>query len=57
MKIAFSSSKILFYLMLTCIFFFQDSEPDIIDGLGAETGHVMATTVGGINGQPKQVQG
>lgn len=33
----------------------QDSEPDIIDGVGAETGHVIRTSIGGRNGQPKQV--
>lgn len=33
----------------------QDSEPDIIDGVGAETGHVIRTTIGGRNGQSKQV--
>lgn len=33
----------------------QDSEPDIIDGVGAETGHVIRTTIGGRGGQPKQV--
>lgn len=33
----------------------QDSEPDIIDGVGAEAGHVIRTTVGGRGGQPKQV--
>lgn len=34
----------------------QDSEPDIIDGVGAETGHVIRTTIGGRSGQPKQVR-
>lgn len=33
----------------------QDSEPDIVDGVGAETGHVIRTTIGGRNGQTKQV--
>ncbi|XP_042504291.1 shaggy-related protein kinase kappa isoform X2 [Macadamia integrifolia] len=32
----------------------RDSEPDIIDGMGAEAGHVIATTIGGRNGQPRQ---
>nr|GMC78609.1 shaggy-related protein kinase kappa [Ipomoea batatas] len=32
----------------------RESEPDIIDGVGAETGHVIRTTIGGRNGQPKQ---
>ena len=33
----------------------QDSEPDIIDGVGAEAGHVIRTTIGGNNGKSKQV--
>lgn len=33
----------------------QDSEPDVIDGVGVETGHVIKTTIGGRNGQPRQV--
>ena len=32
----------------------RDSEPDIIDGVGAETGHVIRTSIGGRNGQSKQ---
>ncbi|TYJ96286.1 shaggy-related protein kinase kappa isoform X1 [Cucumis melo var. makuwa] len=32
----------------------RDSEPDIIDGVGAEAGHVIRTTIGGRNGQSKQ---
>ncbi|XWS55326.1 hypothetical protein CRYUN_Cryun10bG0165400 [Craigia yunnanensis] len=32
----------------------RDSEPDVVDGAGAETGHVIRTTIGGRNGQPKQ---
>ncbi|KAK7821636.1 shaggy-related protein kinase eta [Quercus suber] len=32
----------------------RDSEPDVIDGVGAETGHVIRTTIGGRNGQVKQ---
>lgn len=33
----------------------QDSEPDIIDGVGTEAGHVIRTTIGGRNGQSRQV--
>ncbi|KAL6514706.1 transcriptional activator [Orobanche gracilis] len=33
----------------------RDNEPDIIDDVGAETGHVIRTTIGGRNGQSKQV--
>lgn len=36
-------------------FFYQEIEPDITDGVGAERGHIIATVVGGRNGQPKQV--
>nr|GMD04937.1 shaggy-related protein kinase kappa [Ipomoea batatas] len=32
----------------------RDSEPDVIDGVGVETGHVIKTTIGGRNGQPRQ---
>ncbi|KAF9684949.1 hypothetical protein SADUNF_Sadunf03G0003500 [Salix dunnii] len=32
----------------------RDSEPDIIDGVGAEAGHVIRTTIGGRNGQSRQ---
>ncbi|MBA0619972.1 hypothetical protein Godav_005756, partial [Gossypium davidsonii] len=31
-----------------------DSEPDVVDGVGAETGHVIRTTIGGRNGHSKQ---
>lgn len=34
----------------------QDSEPDVIDGVGAEAGHVIRTTIGGRNGQSRQVR-
>ncbi|KAF5951934.1 hypothetical protein HYC85_009878 [Camellia sinensis] len=33
----------------------RDSELDIIDGVGAEAGHVIRTTIGGHNGQSKQI--
>ncbi|CAN1143699.1 Shaggy-related protein kinase kappa [Linum perenne] len=32
----------------------QDSDLDVIDGVGAEAGHVIRTTVGGRNGQARQ---
>jgi hypothetical protein len=32
----------------------RDSEPDIIDGVGAEPGHVITTTLPGRNGQSRQ---
>ena len=31
----------------------QDIEPSIVDGMGAELEHIIATTIGGRNGQPK----
>lgn len=30
-------------------------EPAVVDGNGTETGHIIVTTIGGRNGQPKQV--
>ncbi|CAL5418282.1 unnamed protein product [Camellia sinensis] len=33
----------------------EDSELDIIDSVGAEAGHVIRTTIGGRNGQSKQI--
>ena len=30
-------------------------EATIVDGNGTETGHIIVTTIGGQNGQPKQV--
>ncbi|KAJ9547582.1 hypothetical protein OSB04_020125 [Centaurea solstitialis] len=32
----------------------KEMEPAIVDGNGAETGHIIVTTIGGRNGQPKQ---
>ncbi|CAD5315778.1 unnamed protein product [Arabidopsis thaliana] len=34
----------------------RDSEPDIIDGVGAEPGHVIRTTLPGRNGQSRQAK-
>jgi hypothetical protein len=33
----------------------QEVEATIINGKGTETGHIIVTTTGGMNGQPKQV--
>jgi hypothetical protein len=33
----------------------QEVEVTIINGKGTETGHIIVTTTGGKNGQPKQV--
>lgn len=33
----------------------QEIEAAVVDGNGAETGHIIVTTIGGKNGQPKQV--
>lgn len=30
-------------------------ETTVVDGNGTETGHIIVTTIGGKNGQPKQV--
>jgi serine/threonine protein kinase len=32
----------------------QELEATVVDGNGTETGHIIATTIGGRNGQPKQ---
>jgi glycogen synthase kinase 3 beta len=32
----------------------QEIEATVVDGNGTETGHIIATTIGGRNGQPKQ---
>ncbi|KAL8089222.1 shaggy-related protein kinase alpha-like [Apium graveolens] len=32
----------------------KEMEPAIVDGNGTETGHIIVTTIGGRNGQPKQ---
>ena len=42
--------------MILYVLSMQDSEPDVVDGVGAETGHVIRTTIGGRNGQSKQVE-
>lgn len=34
---------------------FQEVEATVVDGNGTETGHIIVTTIGGRNGQPKQV--
>lgn len=33
----------------------QEVEATVVDGNGAEAGHIIVTTIGGKNGQPKQV--
>lgn len=35
--------------------FVQEMEATVVDGNGTETGHIIVTTIGGRNGQPKQV--
>jgi hypothetical protein len=32
----------------------KELEATVVDGNGTETGHIIATTIGGRNGQPKQ---
>lgn len=53
---AFYFSFYSFYFVKFFRGFLQDSEPDIIDGVGAEAGHVIRTTVGARNGQSRQVR-
>ena len=43
-------------LVLTSYRDLQDIEPAVVDGNGTETGHIIVTTIGGRNGQPKQVE-
>lgn len=33
----------------------QEMSAQVVDGNGAETGHIISTTIGGKNGEPKQV--
>lgn len=42
------------YLM-RILWVLQEMEATIVDGNGTETGHIIVTTIGGRNGQPKQV--
>lgn len=56
-----------FYFLICHIFVWSDSpeffisaviqemEATVVDGNGTETGHIIVTTIGGRNGQPKQV--
>ncbi|OAY77993.1 Shaggy-related protein kinase delta, partial [Ananas comosus] len=44
-----------YFTFTECLSAMQDTEPDIIDGSGNEPGHVIATTIHGRNGLPKQV--
>lgn len=37
------------------VFLLQEMEATIVDGNGTEAGHIIVTTIGGKNGQPKQV--
>ncbi|KAF5769839.1 putative non-specific serine/threonine protein kinase [Helianthus annuus] len=32
----------------------QEMSTKVVDGNGAETGHIISTTIGGNNGEPKQ---
>ncbi|CAM6038958.1 unnamed protein product, partial [Sphagnum compactum] len=33
----------------------KEVEATVVDGNGTETGHIISTTIGGHNGQPKQI--
>ena len=37
------------------ILYMQEMDAAVVDGNGTETGHIIVTTIGGKNGQPKQV--
>jgi hypothetical protein len=37
------------------IVFLQEIVPSVVEGNGTEAGHVISTTIGGRDGQPKQV--
>lgn len=39
-----------------CAYYVQEMEATVVDGNGTETGHIIVTTIGGKNGQPKQVR-
>ena len=50
------------YLLIVLLMRYQDfqdmdvMEPTMVDGNGTETGHIIVTTIGGKNGQSKQVK-
>lgn len=47
-----------FVFLIHCFTVFtlwQEVEAAVVDGNGTETGHIIVTTIGGRNGQPKQV--
>lgn len=48
--------KYLVYLCQNLLNEMQEMEAAVVDGNGTETGHVIVTTIGGKNGQPKQVR-
>ncbi|KAL2342218.1 hypothetical protein Fmac_010158 [Flemingia macrophylla] len=39
-----------------CLFYshLQEMEPNVVDGSGTETGHIIVTIIGGKSGRPKQ---
>ena len=41
--------------MNTSVVAMQEMEAAVVEGSGTETGHIITTTIGGKNGQPKQV--
>ncbi len=43
----------VFSLLMVSVW--QEMEATVVDGNGTETGHIIVTTIGGRNGQPKQV--
>lgn len=54
-----SKIRVVLMFVLTDFYFFwfwlQEMDAAVVDGNGTETGHIIVTTIGGKNGQPKQV--
>ena len=44
-----------FVLMFTLVTELQEMSAPVIEGNDAVTGHIISTTIGGKNGEPKQV--
>lgn len=43
-------------MLISVWFLSKEMEAAMVDGNGTETGHIIVTTIGGKNGQPKQVK-
>ena len=52
----FNNWLLIFHISFTyAITTLQEMEATVVDGNGTETGHIIVTTIGVKNGQPKQV--